>query len=342
MFALLAFFVTGWLSLVPSAHAQGTGEVYVTGDAGAAIFLDGNPTGIVTPGMIQAVATGPHNIRAVIGCRTAYADLNVRTNAVERVDLMLAAGPGTVFVSTVPYGATVREGTTVLGVSPLGPIEIGCGPHTLVASAPGHQSASLTVEVPLSGHVDAKMDLLPLQLGAIAVSVLPFDAVVFVDGQSRGSGPMTVQNLAAGTHQVRARAEGYIDAQLDVSVVAEQISRATFALVVKPPQEPLGRRLGLYRVPWARVALNTGLSLASVGAGVFAYTQYDRAAEGYTVYQGLTYADDPDGYYATQVQSPRTQSYVLGVGAGLGALGSGFLWGTTHLAPPSPATDPGP
>jgi hypothetical protein len=333
--ATMSFLLSALLLLPARASAEpGVGDVFVSVEAGGGlIFLDGATTGIVAPGVVRGVSPGAHTLRVDDGCRTATAGVTVRVNAVERVTLALEPGAGTVSIQATPPETVVTENGKELGTGTFGPVPLACGSHTLVGSATGRQTATYTVEVPLRGHADVRLDLPVAALGSIAITPTPLEAQVFVDGATKGAGPMTVDNLTPGVHTVSARLDGYVNAEQQVTVVAYQIVRSSIELAVKPPPVSLGKRLGFDRVRWGRVAVDLGVSAAAVGLGVVAYLQYDRAAQNYTTYSGLTYADDPEGYYASEVAGPRTLAYALTGASGAAAVTSGVLWATTKPKP---------
>ncbi len=314
------------------AHAEeGRGDVFVSVTSGGGlVFLDGATTGILAPGVVSGVSPGIHTVRVDDGCKTATADVTVRVNAVERVTLALEPGSGTIKVEATPPETIVTKDGIELGVGNFGPIPLACGSNTLVGVAPGRQSVTYTVEVSLRGHTDVRLDLPLAALGSIAITPTPLDAEVYVDGATKGTGPMTVDGLTAGVHVVSARLDGYEKVEQHVTVVAYQIVRSTIALAPKRPPVPLGKRLGLDRVRWGRVGVDLGVSAAAVGLGLVAYLQYDRAADNYTTYTGLTYADDPEAFYASEVAAPRTLAYALAGTSGAAAVTSGLLWATTR------------
>lgn len=303
----------------------GQGDVYVlTSNGGGAIFLDGETTGVTAPGVVKGVPAGTHTIRVDEGCRSATADLSVRTNAVERVELTLAPGSGTLTVAATPITARILEDGQQLGVGGFGPVTVACGSHTLVAMADGHDTLTYTVEVKLRGVSELRMDLPPAALGAVAITPTPIDARVFVDGKDRGAGPMTVEGLSVGTHTVEVRKDGYVVARQTVDVVAHEIARSSVTLLAKPPP---------VRLPGARIALDSGVTAVAMGLGAATIVEYRAAADAYTEYAQLTYADDPDGWYDANVVPPKTLSVAFGIGAGVAAVGAAALWITTTPEP---------
>lgn len=326
----LGFLLSLLLCVSTARAADGGGDIYVAVDnGGGLIFLDGSPTSIVAPGVLQGVSAGKHSVRVDDRCRTGTADVTVRVNAVERANIRMEVGTGTVRVESTPAETRVTEDGKELGVGSFGPISMSCGTHILVGTAPGRQPTPYTVEVPLHGHVDAPLVLPHAALGSVAVTPTPLDAEVFVDGVSKGKGPMTIDALPPGTHIVTARKDGYVTARHDVTVVANEIVRSTIALSAK----------ARFRADWPRIGVNIGLSVATVGLATVAFLEYDRATDNYDTYTGLTYADDPAGYYASDVQGPMTTAWILAGSSGATAITSGVLWATTRPRPePTPST----
>jgi hypothetical protein len=58
---------------------------------------------------------------------------------------------------------------------------------------------------------------------------VPEDAEVFVDGQFRGTTPVTL-HLAAGTHKVELRLEGFLVWERELTVVAGNDTRVAATL----------------------------------------------------------------------------------------------------------------
>jgi hypothetical protein len=326
------------LLLAPPAHAEdAVGDVFVsvTGGGGL-VFLDGATTGIIAPGVIRGVPPGTHTIRVDEGCKTGTTDVTVRVNAIERVTLALTPGTGTVKVEATPPEAEVTDGGVRLGAGSFGPVPLGCGTHTLVATAPGRQTVTYTVEVSLRGHVDVRLDLPAAAIGSIAITPTPFEAEVFVDGATKGTGPMTVDGLSAGVHTVSASLDGYLPAEQKVTVLPYQIVRSTLELAPKPVKAAKGPRAPEY---WGRVGLDAGVSAAAIGFGIAGYFQYDRAVDNYATYADLTYADEPENFYANEVAAPRTLSYAFIGASAASAVTAGVLWATTKPKPAAVTTE---
>ncbi|MBI5178478.1 MAG: PEGA domain-containing protein [Nitrospinae bacterium] len=75
--------------------------------------------------------------------------------------------------------------------------------------------------------------------GAVAVSSVPSEAKVYIDGQIRGTTPLTVDKLLAGEHALKVAKQGYPDNEQKIVVPGADMAQITVELVVEdkvPPQ----------------------------------------------------------------------------------------------------------
>ncbi len=329
------------LLLLHLAYAQTgpatTGDVFVDGPPGAAVLLDGVPTGSIAPVTVPGVPAGLHTIGVRLGCQGGDAPVTVRAGAIERPTFVLSDGPGALLVRVTPAGALVLVDGHPFTADASGSMVATCGSHVVTGSAPGYAAGSLTVQVSRDQRLDVDLPLDKLAVGAIAVSVSPVDAEVRLDGEVRGVGPMTLDAITAGTHQIEAVKRGMTPVRQPVDVVVDSVVRVDLLLV---PQAPLAERLGLDRVRWGQVAGAGALTLGAAGAGAGSWLLYQHAVSSYAAYTELTYADEPDAYYQKEVATPRTLAIVSGVGGGLLGVCAGALWATLHLEPEAPGLVP--
>lgn len=310
---------------VPLETVPATGVLFVNAPEGAEIFLDGEPTQQQAPFALRGIVAGNHDIRVVLGCAWAEGSVDVRSDGVARLDLSLTPGSGTVSVLSEPAGAQVRVDGTVVGTTPLDQHSVPCGAHTLSLSLDGHTPVEVPMEVGLDQAMSVSHALAPRVLGSLAVIVDPLSAEVSVDGAVVSTGPITLDDIEAGEHVVRARASGFLAKEEVVQVPPDGIVRVDLDLVEKPP---FAARIGLDRVAWGRVGINAGVSLVAVAAASLSVRSHTRALAGYASYTELTYADDPTAFYAESVAAPRTASYAWAGVAVLGGAGATALWVT--------------
>ena len=123
-----------------------------------------------------------------------------------------AAASGNLRVESEPSGAEVKIDGAVRGRTPLS-ISVAAGNDTLTV-----QQGSSLKEMPVSVskgastvyHIalaDASAAAAPAT-GALSVATDVTGSTVVVDGQDRGTAPLTLQNLTAGQHRVVVRARG--------------------------------------------------------------------------------------------------------------------------------------
>lgn len=329
------------LALCTPAHADpwgtgagtSTGDVFVSGPAGAQLLLDNVPTGLVAPATLKQVPVGQHQVGVRQGCMVSDQTVVVHAQAIERVDPVLAMGTASITVGVNVDGATVSLDGSSLGVSPLTTQSVPCGTHELTAQMNGYTQAQSSVEMHAGEVLTVSLTIERAQVGNIAVDVVPVDAEVLLDGKVQGTGPRTLSSVPAGAHVVVARARGYADGTMPVALAADETARVNLSLT---RQAPLGQRMGLNRVPWGEVVLGTGLTLVAGGGVTGAVIFNHTAVQNYGTYSGLTYADSPDEYYAKSVATPRTLGWVAIIGGGLATLGAGAVWldvGGVHIFP---------
>lgn len=143
----------------------------------------------------------------------------------------------------------------------------------------------------------ARREQAVLSLAELALEVEPDAALVRVDGQTvDGTGPTRVLPLDPGRHIVLATAPGYVDAQLEVSVLAAEHEVARLALapiatdeveLVEDSVVDAGGGGGLERDPIFWVVTGLLVAAAGVGIGVGVALGQDAAPSLYTGSTGV-------------------------------------------------------
>lgn len=329
------------LILLQSALAQtppsATGEVFVDGPAGAAVLVDGTHTGRIAPVTLSTLPVGDHVIGVRLGCAKADVTVAVRAGAIERPVFQLADGVGTLGVRGAPPGAAFVLDGKPLVVGAEGSATVACGAHTVSAESPGFAPRTLTVTVPLDARIDVDLPLDRIAAGTVTIAVDPVDAEIRLDGARHGVGPMTIEGVTAGTHQVEAVRQGMSPARRSVDVVADQLVRVDLVLTARPP---LSERLGLDRVHWGHVGVAGGLTAGAAAAGLGSWLLYQQAVANYQDYAALSYQDDTDAFYAEEVATPRAMAIGSGVLGGLLGAGATVAWITLRMDPETSALSP--
>ncbi|KUL00026.1 MAG: PKD domain containing protein, partial [Methanomicrobiales archaeon 53_19] len=125
------------------------GSIAVTSvPTGAAIYLDGTDTGVVTNGTLTAVPAGTHNVTVTLagyGSVSSSVTVVAGQTATVHFDLIPV---GSIAVTSVPAGAAICLDGTAMGVVTNGTLTcVPAGNHTVMVTLTGYNSASSNVTV---------------------------------------------------------------------------------------------------------------------------------------------------------------------------------------------------
>jgi len=250
----------------------GTLVIHLTPE-GADVYVDGNYQG-TSPVTVSALSAGDHQIelhRAGYEVLTSTERINAGQGTV--ADLVLSslttgAGFGSIDISSDQggtlvyldgnYKGSVQDGKTfnIISVAP--------GPHTILLHLPGYTdfTEDITVTPGQIASVNAAFGSPAVSVGAgtgagsLIVTSVPAGGQVSVDGQFRSIAPVTIYNVAAGSHIINLNLAGYDDYSTSVAVAAGQMVQVPAVLVPKS---------GAAAVP-TRAALSPAVSLAALAA----------------------------------------------------------------------------
>lgn len=111
------------------------------------------------------------------------------------------AEPATLTIQSTIQGAEVLIDEEVLGVTPLDPIELSPGSHTVRVRKPGYTEYTDVIRIRAGEHVELPVDLMALSM-VLTIRTDPEEARVFVDGTFRGTTPLEME-LLEGEHSIR-------------------------------------------------------------------------------------------------------------------------------------------
>ncbi len=199
----------------------------------ARIFVDGSYRGTapgtveLRPGRyeVQVTAPGFEAFRTrvdLFGDRTVQAELARETRALR-------------VTGNIP-GARVYAGGEFLGTAP-GTFELPPGNYPIRVTAPGYREFVLAVN--LFGNREISY-VLQQELHRLSVSADVPGARVLIDGEDRGTAPLTV-TLPRGSHDIRVTAPGYFEyrtsLQLDRSeTIRARLSPAAATITIRIPE----------------------------------------------------------------------------------------------------------
>lgn len=202
--------------------------------AGASVTLDGSYIG-TAPITVKASA-GKHSVSmSKSGYGTFSSSVNVRAGETSTVFGVLPPSKtaGYFSIASTPTGASVYIDGEYIGKTPYsstGIAYLSAGPYStsrtynVQLQLEGYQTYTTTA-VPSSDSVVIINPVLAQKqatTGSIHVTSSPAGASVTIDGIYYGTSPITVPNLAQGSHTVKVSAAGYVDSVQTINVNAGQ------------------------------------------------------------------------------------------------------------------------
>jgi hypothetical protein len=230
-----------------------TGSLFVDSTPqGANVYVDGNSQGL-SPVTVNGLSAGPHQIELHLAGYEVLATTEYVIEGQETdVNLILtpyssSSSYGSIDITSDIPGALVYldgiyKGITLPGDS-FNIIAVDPGPHTLLLHLPGYPDFTETVPVDagLVSYADAVFSppTAILQsppspspaVGGVMVTSAPTGGQVYIDNQFRGVTPVTIYNLAAGTHIVNINLAGYNDWSESIDVPADQMIQVPATLI---------------------------------------------------------------------------------------------------------------
>jgi hypothetical protein len=203
------------------------------GDAaalGAEVAVDGEVKGKLP--IKVSVAPGRHQIvvrKAGFVNWEKWAEVTENQTATFEVVLKAQEKPkGSLLVSSAPAGAEVRLNGAPKGKAPQVIENLDAGNYEVDLSLDGHKSFRQTVQV-REGQRETVSGVLEASTGPTGELTVLCDApkaVIFVDGEDKGSPPARISGLKAGDHVVECRAPNYPPASQVLAVKAGEVKTA--------------------------------------------------------------------------------------------------------------------
>ena len=175
---------------------------------GAAVSLDGAHVGDA-PVLLPGVALGRHRVTmSRPGFQPRSVDLDIDSPAPRKIEETLVTDSATIHVSTDPAGARVFLNGVPYGESPVDIDRIPEGDATLEVRAEGYRDARLEMRLAAGDEKPVAVSLEPIP-ATLQVVTVPAGARIYVDDAFRGESPLTLPEMAPGTHRVRADLDAY-------------------------------------------------------------------------------------------------------------------------------------
>jgi archaellum component FlaG (FlaF/FlaG flagellin family) len=235
----------GYEAYITQVYVEGGGNMEVAADLvplvtygslfidstpqGADVFVDGNYEG-TSPVTVGSLSEGPHQLELHLAGYEVYTSTeNVVEGQAQVLNIALApysssSADGSIAVTSSRPGALVYldgvyKGSTQSGI-PFNIIAVSPGSHTVLLSAPGYQDVTQAVQVYAgqvstmnavfipSGTASQAQGTSGQGSGSIFVTSSPAGGQVSIDGQFRGVAPVTIYNVASGSHIVNLNSPG--------------------------------------------------------------------------------------------------------------------------------------
>jgi 5-hydroxyisourate hydrolase-like protein (transthyretin family) len=149
---------------------------------------------------------------------------------------------GNVAIQSVPSGAAISiDGMDIGQTTPCTVPGLLTGPHDIGLSMDGYYNDSFTVQVQTDSTATVNRTL-KVSTGSTYLNVMPGDALVYIDGEYAGIGPVSLDKFLAGPHTYTVSCDGYRN------------ESGTFEIV---PGESITKEIDMVATP--------GLSLAFIG-----------------------------------------------------------------------------
>lgn len=144
---------------------------------------------------------------------------------------------GTLVIQSEQSGAEVLVDEQPVGTTPLDPLELEPGSHTVRVRMPGFTEFTDVVTITRGRSTDVPVELLALSQ-VLSVVTEPAGARVFVDGTFMGETPVEF-DLLEGAHSIRVTHGGYEEVIREVTAQAGHREELSLTLVALPEPPPV-------------------------------------------------------------------------------------------------------
>jgi hypothetical protein len=218
-----------------------TGSLSITSrPEGAEVYLDDEFRGR-TPLTLEDLAPGSYRLKVTLeGYQEWGRTVVVRAGVITSVMAELTALPlltGSLSITSLPSGARVYLDDELRGRTPLTLEDLAPGSYRLKVTLEGYQEWGRTVVVRAGviTPITAELTALPPPTGSLSITSRPEGAEVYLDDEFRGRTPLTLEELAPGSYQLKVILGGYQEWSKNVVVRAGVITSVTAELTALPP-----------------------------------------------------------------------------------------------------------
>jgi hypothetical protein len=225
------------LAFAPAVAALGGDQGWITvycNVNGASVKMDGDYKGTISGGSltvpVYTTGTPVNSVTVELSGYTSFSSAVTMPSAGETTTIYATLYPittptqtsyGWISVSSQPSGAEIYFNGNYRGHAPLTISDVWPGTYTIEAEQSGYQPYTTTVYVSTGQQSTVYCPLTRLDTsGALYVMSAPSGSSITLDGVYKGSTPLTLNNLASGTHILQIDHAGYYDWKSTVEVPA--------------------------------------------------------------------------------------------------------------------------
>ena len=214
------------------------GSLEITSEPlGAEVYIDGRATG-KTPTTLAEIPAGTHTIELRReGFKDFVTTVKVSQEQISKVEGNLVMIPepvkpepmGSLQITSEPLGAAVFIDGRTTGKTPTTIKSIKAGTYTVKLTREGYKDLVTTVKVSeeQASKVEGNLVMVPKPvepepMGSLQITSDPPGAEILIDGTTSGKTPTKLENVTAGSHNIKLRQKGFKDFVANVTVSAGQ------------------------------------------------------------------------------------------------------------------------
>jgi hypothetical protein len=149
-----------------------------------------------------------------------------------------ASTTGSIHVESVPSGAGVNIDGWDKGKTPVTVSQVKPGSHTITVKLAGYSDYTNSIEVKAGYRTSVTVPLKQESQtgsGTLTVRSNPTGATVYLDGDKKGTAPLELQNVPAGSHKVLLTMQGYGDSSQTVEMTDGSNKEVSVSLAKATP-----------------------------------------------------------------------------------------------------------
>jgi hypothetical protein len=212
---------------------ENTGSIMVKSEpSSATIYLDGDSIG-VTPAIIRQILPGTYEISVKKEGYDNWKKLvDVVSSKETSLNAILQGKNGSIIVESEPTNAKIFVDNDYIGVTPAEICQVVPGRYAVNIKKDGYDIWKQMVVVEANKKISLTA-ILKGKHGAIAIESDPTNAKIYIDGDDKGTTPVTLTDLKPGEYTVTIKHNEYVTWENSVKVQPEKETFITAVLLKK-------------------------------------------------------------------------------------------------------------